>query len=355
MIRVLVVDDSPTARALLVEILRSDPEVEVIGEAKDGLEGVELTGRLRPDLVTMDVRMPRLDGFAATKEIMIASPTPIVIVTASFDAREVELAMQSLRAGALAILRKPPGPESSAFEDAARKLLSTVKAMAHVKVVRHWRQTARTKDDGQGTKHEGSPSRPSPCILRPSPRLVAVATSTGGPAALHRMLSRLTPDFPAPVLVVQHNAPGFMGGLVAWLGGGCGLTVKVAEQGEPLLPHTVYLAPDDRHLGVAAAGTVLLSAAPPLGGFRPSGTYLFESAARARGSSVVALILTGMGDDGVEGLRAVRQAGGHVIAQDEASSVVWGMPGAAVAAGLADSVLPLDAIAIRLAELVIKG
>jgi two-component system chemotaxis response regulator CheB len=347
MIRVLVVDDSPTARALLAEILRSDPEVQVIGEAKDGLEGVELTGRLRPDLVTMDVRMPRLDGFAATKEIMIASPTPIVIVTASFDAHEVEIAMKALQAGALAVLRKPPGPESPAFEEAARKLLGTVKAMAHVKVVRHWRN------------HDGAPkpAAAAPRPPRPAPRapLVAVATSTGGPAALYRLLSRLPADFPAPVLVVQHNAPGFMNGLVAWLGGGCGLAVKVAEQGEPLLPHTVYLAPDDRHLGVAAGGTALLSAAPAVCGFRPSGTYLFESAARARGSSVVALILTGMGEDGVEGLRAVRQAGGQVIAQDEASSVVWGMPGAAVAAGLADSVLPLDAIPIRLLEMVLKG
>jgi two-component system chemotaxis response regulator CheB len=347
MIRVLVVDDSPTARALLVEILRSDPDVQVIGEAKDGLEGVELAGRMRPDLVTMDVRMPRLDGFAATKEIMIASPTPIVIVTASFGAREVDLAMQSLRAGALTILRKPPGPEAPGFEEAARKLLSTVKAMAQVKVVRHWRPSGPT----------ARAATPTPAPRRTGLRapLVAIATSTGGPAALHRLLSGLPSDFPAPILVVQHNAPGFMNGLVAWLGGGSGLTVKVAEQGEPLRPGTVYLAPDDRHLGVAPAGTALLSAAPPVGGFRPSGTFLFESAARARGSSVVALILTGMGDDGVEGLQAVRQAGGHVIAQDEATSVVWGMPGAAVAAGLADSVLPLDAIALRLSERVING
>jgi two-component system chemotaxis response regulator CheB len=347
MIRVLVVDDSPTARALLVEILRSDPDVHVVGEAKDGEEGVELTGKLRPDLVTMDVRMPRLDGFAATKEIMIASPTPIVIVTASYDAREVEIAMQSLRAGALAVLRKPPGPESPAFEEAARKLLGTVKAMAQVKVVRHWRQPGGVPKSAPPASRPSRPARDAP--------LVVVATSTGGPAALHRLLARMPADFLAPILVVQHNAPGFMNGLVAWLDGGCGLTVKVAEQGEPLLPRTAYLAPDDRHLGVAAGGTVLLSSAPPVGGFRPSGTYLFESAARARGSSVVALILTGMGDDGVEGLRAVRQAGGQVIAQDEASSVVWGMPGAAVAAGLADSVLPLDAIPIRLAELVVKG
>jgi chemotaxis response regulator CheB len=164
MIRVLVVDDSPTARALLAEILRSDPEVEVIGEAKDGLEGVELTGRLRPDLVTMDVRMPRLDGFAATKEIMIASPTPIVIVTASYDAHEVEVAMQSLRAGALAVLRKPPGPESPAFDEAARKLLGTVKAMSQVKVVRHWRPQSGARGAGRGAQDNQT------CAPRPAPR-----------------------------------------------------------------------------------------------------------------------------------------------------------------------------------------
>jgi two-component system chemotaxis response regulator CheB len=357
MIRVLVVDDSPTARALLVEILRADPDIQVVGEAKDGLEGVELTAKLRPTLVTMDVRMPRLDGFAATKEIMIASPTPIVIVTASFDTREVEIAMQSLRAGALAVLRKPPGPESPAFEDAARKLVSTVKAMAQVKVVRHWRPAGRAKDEGQRTKEDdGSTSlRASSLAVRPCRKVVAVATSTGGPAALYRLLAGLPGDFAAPMLVVQHNAPGFMAGLVSWLGDSCDLRVKVAEQGEPLLPRTVYLAPDERHLGVSNQATVLLSPAPPICGFRPSGTYLFESAARAYGPALVALILTGMGDDGVEGLRAVRQAGGQVIAQDEGSSVVWGMPGAAVAAGLADSVLPLDAISIRLAELVTKG
>src|SRR5262249_31923365 len=155
-------------------ILRSDPDIQVIGEAKDGQEGVNLAARLRPDLVTMDIRMPRLDGFAATREIMIATPTPIVIITSSFEAREVELAMESLRAGALTILRKPPGPESPAFEESARKLVATVKSMAQVKVVRHWRPGGRTKEEGQRTK-EAPPARATPS----SRNVVAVATSTG--------------------------------------------------------------------------------------------------------------------------------------------------------------------------------
>ncbi len=338
MIRVLVVDDSATARALLVEVLRADPEIQVVGEAKDGLEGVELTQKLKPDLVTMDVRMPRLDGFAATKEIMISTPTPIVIVTASLETREVEVAMQALRAGALVAVRKPSGPGSPTFEEDARKLVATVKTMAQVKVVRQWRPAAR----------------PDPAARRAVPRalarkpVVAIATSTGGPGALQRVLSQLPGDFPAPILVVQHNTPGFMTGLVSWLDGGCDLVVKVAEQGEALQPHTVYLAPDERHLGITGLSTVLLSDAPPVGGFRPAGTFLFESVARAVGPAVVAVILTGMGEDGVAGLRAVRLAGGQTIAQDEESSVVWGMPGVAVAAGLADLVLPLEAIPARL-------
>jgi two-component system, chemotaxis family, protein-glutamate methylesterase/glutaminase len=344
MIRVLVVDDSPTARALLVEILHRDGEIQIVGEARDGIEGVELTQRLRPDIVTMDMRMPRMDGFAATKEIMIVAPTPIVIVTASMKEREVESAMQSLRAGAVALLRKPPGPESPDFEEACGKLIAMVKAMSQVRVVRHWRQPPeRLASNPRPT------NRPSPM---PKP-VVAIAASTGGPAALHHVLSQFPGDFPAPVLVVQHNSPGFMTGLVNWLNAGCSVSVKVAAAGEPLQPRTVYFAPDDRHLGISDTGTLLLSDAPPVKGFRPSATFLFDSVARAFGASVFGVILTGMGEDGVEGLRTIRHAGGRIIAQDEASSVVWGMPGAAVAAGLAHVVLPLNAIPSRLLEFVL--
>lgn len=341
MIRVLVVDDSPTARSLLVEILRSDPEIQVVGEAKDGLEAVEMTQRLRPQLITMDVRMPRMDGFAATKEIMITAPTPIIIVTGSTEGREVELAMNILRTGAVAVLRKPVGPSSPQFEEAVQKLLTTVKTMAHVKVVRHWRSAAPRPEP---------PPRLFPARAGERGQLVAIATSTGGPAALHHLFSGLPGDFPAPILVVQHITPGFMPGLADWLNSSSDLQVKVAEQAEPLLPHTIYLGPDDHHLGVSGRRTILLSASPPVGGFRPSGTALFDSVAQVFGASVLAVILTGMGEDGVAGLRAVRQAGGRIIAQDEKSSVVFGMPGVAVAAGLADLVLPLDAMAARLVE-----
>lgn len=342
MIRVLVAEDSVTARALIVQILSDDPEIEVVGEAKDGIEAIALTQTLRPDLVTMDINMPRLDGLAATKEIMITAPTPIIIVSGTLKASEVEASMISLWNGALDVLVKPPSPFSPDFAAAARNLVVTVKTMSQVKVIRHWRQ---------------APPRAVEPPVKAYPRaqtgrVVAVATSTGGPPALQRLLSDLPRDLPVPILIVQHIPPGFTAGLAAWLNSVCATRVKVAEPGLPLEPGTVYLAPDDRHLGASSHRTVVLLDTPPVGGFRPSATVLFESVAKAFGSSAVGVILTGMGEDGVEGLRAIRAAGGRVIAQDEKSSVIFGMPGAAVAAGLANAVLPLDAIASHLVSLI---
>jgi two-component system chemotaxis response regulator CheB len=354
MIRVVVVDDSPTARALLVDILCSDPEFVVVGEARDGIEAVELTQRLRPDVVTMDIHMPRMDGFAATKEIMITAPTPIVIATSSTQASEVEVAMHALRAGAVAVLCKPHGPASAGFEEASDKLRSMVKAMAGVKVVRRWQQLSPDKETRDHAGLRAPAVSPASGLSRHGgkTRIVAIATSTGGPAALQALLTNLPGDFAAPILVVQHITPGFTHGLAGWLNSVCDLRVKVAEQGDRLLPHTVYLAPDSRHLGVMNAFTVALDDGPAVGGFRPSGTFLFTSVARAFGPATAAVILTGMGEDGVAGLRAVRQAGGRVFAQDEKSSVVFGMPGSAIAAGLADLVLSPEQIATHLMQMV---
>lgn len=344
MIRVLVADDSPTARTLIVQILDSDPGIQVVGEARDGFEAVEMTRRIKPDLVTMDVHMPRMDGLAATREIMATAPTPILIVTGSTQAREVESSMDTLRLGALDVLVKPPNPGSAGFEAAARALIAMVKAMAQVKVVRHWRPS-QPAGPRESALRPAATTRPASASGPSRRRVVAVATSTGGPGALQKLLSGLPPDFGAPIVVVQHITPGFTAGLAAWLSSVCPVRVRVAEDGENLRPGTAYLAPDDRHLGVSGRGTVTLHDSAPVGGFRPSGSFLFESVARAFGASAVAVILTGMGDDGVEGLRAVRRAGGLVVAQDEATSVIFGMPGAAIAAGLADAVLPLGDIA----------
>lgn len=341
MFRVLVAEDSATARELLVEILRGDPEIDVVGEAKNGLEAVEMTKRLRPSVVTMDIQMPRMDGFEATRQIMVEAPTPIVIVSGISDVREVEVSMHALRLGALTVLAKPSGPDSSEFEEQSRRLVQAVKAMAQVKVVRRWPE-----------QHLLQPVHVPRVQPVARPRVVAIAASTGGPAALAHILGDLPPDYALPVLVVQHIAKGFVNGFAAWLNtAGASLRVTVARDGEPLCPRTVYVAPDDRHLGVADELTIAVSDAAPVDGFRPSGTFLFDSLARTFGNAMVAVVLTGMGADGVAGLRAVRMAGGRVIAQDEKTSVVFGMPGAAIAAGLADVTMPLGAIANRLREL----
>jgi two-component system, chemotaxis family, protein-glutamate methylesterase/glutaminase len=339
MIRVLVVEDMPTARQLVVGILSSDPEIEVVGQAADGGEAIDLVRRLRPDAITMDVMMMPVDGIQATAQIMSERPTPIVIVT-SLDVNEVTLSMKALGAGALAALPKPRGPGSAGFADDARRLVTTVKAMSRVALLRR--------------VVTGAPTAPAP-IAAAQPgargRAVAIAASTGGPAALQRILTRLPAGFAAPVLVVQHIALGFSDGFARWLGAAGPLPVRVATDGAHLVAGTVYVAPDDRHLAVSVDGTrAVVSDAPPVGGFRPSGNPLFRSVAAAFGSGCVGVILSGMGRDGVEGLQVVREAGGRIVAQDQRSAAVHGMPGAAIQAGLADAILDPDAIADCLAR-----
>ncbi len=344
MIRVVVAEDSLTVREFLVEILESDPEIRVVGQATNGAEAVELATRLKPDLVTMDIHMPVMDGYEATKEIMVRAPTPILIVSSSVSGREVELSLNAMRAGALMVVSKPDNPHATRFDGRREELLTMAKAMAQVKVVRRWAPQPRPVPAPARRVAPGVPVR-----------LVAVAASTGGPAALQRILAALPGDVAVPILVVQHIATGFVGGLADWLSASCTIRVKVAEHGEPLIKGTVFLAADDRHLGVSPDARVMVTDAPPVNGFRPSGTYLFASAAQAYGASVAAVILTGMGRDGVEGLHAVKGAGGRVFAQDEPSSVVYGMPGEAVAAGVVDAILAVDEIAQHLAELIAGG
>ena len=342
-IRVLIVDDSPTSRLLLVQILRADTGIEVVGEAADGLAAVEMVKRLRPDIVTMDVHMPRLDGFAATKRIMVEAPTPILITT-SVDPGALSVSLEAVRAGALAVQSKPRDPQSPTFDEEARDLVRQVKAMARVKVVRHLALPPARNRGAQAS---------AAALHVMTAEIVAIAASTGGPAAFHRILTALPADFPVPILIVQHISRGFAPGFADWLNKASPLHVKLAERDEALRPGTVYVAIDDHHLGLSATRRIQLSIAPPVDGFRPSGTALFESVAAHFGRGALAVILTGMGRDGVDGLRAIRHAGGRTIAEAETTAVVYGMPGAAVRAGLADFVLPLDDVCAALSGLLV--
>lgn len=342
MIRVLVVDDSATSRSLLVEILSADADIEVIGTARDGDQAAAMARRLQPDLITMDIEMHSGNGFQATQRIMAENPVPIVIVTARSSIYAFDTAMDALRAGALTVTAKPNGPGSSQFASDCESLIETVKLMVDVKVVRR-------------TGSTGIVGRPCETLDTPPAAVVAIASSTGGPAALHRVFRELPQSFSTPILVVQHISHGFIDGLARWLDRHVACHVKVAEHAEPLRGGTVYLAPDDHHLGVSSDGaSILLTHSARIGGFRPSATYLFESVAAAFGPSAAGMILTGMGNDGVAGLRAVKEHDGSVIAEDESTCVVFGMPGSAIDAGLVDVVLPLPLVASRLRAMVVS-
>jgi two-component system chemotaxis response regulator CheB len=341
MINVLIADGSETNREALTRLLRIDPEITVVGEAAHSVEALEMVKSLRPHVILMGAYLPASGGFRATKEVMIEAPTPIVVVSDEHDAQQVEMSILALRAGALAIASMPSSLVPEVSEAAGERLIATVKAMSQVKVVRRWREQAPP----WAVVRQSVPS------IEARSRVVAMAASTGGPAALQQILSELPADFGLPILVVQHIGVGFIDGLVQWLNSVCSLHVKRALDGEFLSPHTVYVAPDDNHLGVSNRSRIVLSRAEPIDGFRPSATFLFESVARAFGASAIHVILTGMGRDGVSGLQAARKFQGTILAQDQASSVVFGMPGATVDAGLADCVLPLPSIAGQLINL----
>ncbi len=343
MIRVLIVDDSPTLRYLIRAILESDPELQVVGEAYNGEHAVTLCHKLQPDIITMDVQMPKMNGFDAIRRIMAESPRPILVLTSTLSDEQLGISFKALEAGALMVVGKPHGLPDTDPE--AEQLILQVKAMADVKVVRRrpWlqKETAAPPPGRQGP-------RPSPGMVR----LIAIGASTGGPPALQAILSQLPADLAVPVAVVQHISPGFVEGLVRWLNGTTPLTVKVAEHGERLQPGIVYVAPDGQHLLVKQTGRVWLRDDPPVNGHRPSVTVLFESAAQSYRAAVVAVLLTGMGCDGAQGLKSLYDAGSCTIAQDQATCVVFGMPKEAIALGAATEILALQQIGGRLVELV---
>jgi two-component system chemotaxis response regulator CheB len=339
-LRVLIAEDSPTARALLVAVLSADPGLEVVGEACDGVEAIEQCKKLRPDLVTMDIQMPVMDGVEATRRIMIESATPVVMVS-SLEPTDIKRSMEALDAGALAVMAKPSGPGSPRFERDTRELITTIKAMAHVKLVRRWSSVPPYRAAGTRPMAHGAREVAA----------VGLVSSTGGPNALRSVLAGLPADFAPPIMVVQHIAAGFTQGLAEWLATTTGRTVKLAVDGERYVDGVVYVAPDDRHLEVAR-DRLVVAASPPVEGFRPSGTRLLSSLASTFGNRAIGVIMTGMGRDGVAGLLEMRAAGSAVLAQDEASCDIFGMPGAAVEAGAVDATTPLSEIPTRLVELV---
>lgn len=334
MIKVVIAEDSAAAREILIDVLGRDGGLEVTGVAEDGAAAIAMAARLRPDVILMDVYMPNVDGMEATRRIMETTPTPIVMTSASFDEDETALTFAALEAGALAIVGKPAGPAHPAFAQTAGRLISTLKVMSEVRVVRRWPKRAKP-----------SPAKP---LAVPAGRRIdalAVGVSTGGPNVLAEILGAMPPGIGVPIYVVQHMAVGFIDGLVRWLNRKIALEVKAAVDGEWARPGTVYIAPDGRHFGVAAGGRMTLAGGAPENGFCPSASYLFRSVAATYGHGAMGVLLTGMGTDGASGLLDLRRAGGLAVVQDEASSVIFGMPGEAIRLGAAEQILPPDKIA----------
>ena len=339
-IAVLIADDSPSMRMVLAHVLARDPRIEVIGTVDDGQAAIDYlqSGRIRPDVVLMDIHMPRLDGFEATRRIMETNPLPIVICTATADPKEMAIAFRSMEAGAVACVEKPLGFDHPQFESCAENLQQTIRLMSEVKVVRRW-----TRPRVTGTPAPAAVATPD--AKRPRPRIVGIGASTGGPPVLQEILSGLPRDFSAPLVIVQHIARGFLPGMVEWLNQTTGLRVHVAAHAAVPLPGHAYIAPDDFHLGVSTGGRLALARDEPENGLRPSVSWLFRSLAENIGAGAVGVLLTGMGKDGAAQLKQMRDRGSLTIGQDRESSVVHGMPGEAIALGAAVQILPADRIA----------
>jgi len=325
MIRVLIVDDSLTIREYLKEIFIMDGRFEVVGEARDGLEAINKVKTTRPDVVTMDIQMPGMDGYEATRRIMEEHPVPIVIVSAAWIPEEVESTFKAMKVGAVAGVRKPEGIGSGGFKADVSDMLSTIKLMSEVKVIRRRpllsNKLSNTKKDTISQTEQ---------VKKSNFEILAIGASTGGPPVLQKILSKLSPDLRVPIVVVQHITCGFINGLVDWLEKTTPFSVHIAAERQLLLPGNVYFAPDNMHMGIRSSKTVFFSDDPPEHSIRPSVSFLFRSVCKSFGSKSIGVLLTGMGKDGAQELKEMYNNNAITIAQDKETSTVFGMPGEAI-------------------------
>lgn len=341
-IRLLLVEDSPVALAILQRIFREAPDMQIVGTARNGLEALAMIPMLKPTLICTDLHMPKMNGLELTQEVMATHPCPILVVSASVQEEDTQNVFRILEAGALDIFPKPRAGLASEYDKAKKDLLAKVRVLAGVSV---FTQRRRTPPLSPSTSYAAPPPVPKPLPDIRTPRILTIGASTGGPQALLSIFQQLPKTFPAPVLCVQHISEGFLQGLIDWLNGSCALQIKIASQGEIPQPGMVYFPPERHHMEINARGQISLAQGATVAGHCPSVTVMFKSVAAYYRRSAVGVLLTGMGRDGADGLHALSQAGGLTIAQDEATCVVFGMPKEAIALGAAQQVLPLPAIA----------
>jgi len=337
MINVLIVEDSPVMQKLIEHTLTSDKDIRVIGFANDGEAALEATLKLKPDIITMDWYMPKLNGFEATRRIMENAPTPIVIITGSVAISEVFFSFVLIEAGTLAVVKKPPSIDHPDYAKDAQELINTVKLMSEVKVVT--RKSVQVKEPKIKIPDGVKENEFSKEI-----KLVAVGASTGGPLVLQKILSGISKDFSIPVLIVQHIAHGFNEGFVEWLIKTTNFPLHIAAQYEYPLPGHGYIASEGYHLGINSSFRIVLNDGEPEHGMRPSVSYLFRSVAQSFGANAVGILLTGMGSDGSHELKLMKDTGAVTIAQNQETSVVHGMPGEAIKEGAATFILSPDEI-----------
>ncbi len=344
MIRILIVDDSEVSVRILQAIFDSQDDIQVVGVASNGHKAISLNIKLKPDLITMDINMPVMDGFEATRIIMSTNPTPIVIISSYIQDNECGNTFQALEEGALAVLNKPDDISQPDFENNSTEIIDTIRAMVEVKLVR------RTRRNFNKEFFKPNDSKPANQY-----KIIGLVSSTGGPQTLIKIISSLPISFPVPIVVVQHISQGFITGLINWLRGHTLLEIRLAENNKMLQAGCIYFAPDNFHLKIIEIQGELfsqLSKSEPVNRFRPSGTILLDSLSQACGSNTIAGILTGMGTDGAEGMDKLHKTGAYTFVQDEDSSIVYGMPSAALSLECVDKVIPLPEIAKHITELV---
>lgn len=351
MIKVLIAEDSLVIQEFLKHTLESDPDIEVIAMVNDGEKAIEAVKQYRPDVVTMDINMPNLNGFDATRLIMETTPTPIVIVSGEWDANNLETIFRAMEAGAIACVASPPGVGHRDHASSAEELIRTVKSMSEVKVIKRWprlqKKTASSpQKDGRVAEAANTPGG----VLK----VVAIGASVGGPIALQTILAAIPSGFTLPIVIVQHISPGFTKGLVDWLSLTSAIPVHLGRQGEKILPGHAYIAPEHFQMKLENGGLIALGEDEPEEGLRPAVSCLFRSVALVYGKNAIGVLLTGMGRDGAGELKLMKDQGAVTIVQNKETSVVFGMPGEAEKIGAAEYVLPLGEIAPMLECLVSK-
>lgn len=345
-IRVLIVEDSSVFQTVLKNILSSSPEIEVAGIANNGVEGLALIPKLQPDVICTDFYMPKMGGLEFTQQVMTQYPRPILVISVSVQPEQRHRIFELLEAGAVDIFPKPRSGLNSDVQLNQKMLINKIKILAGVKVF-------RKRASRPNAQSNPLPDKSQPLVTNSASgiKIVAIGTSTGGPQALQTIFEGLPANFPVPIVCVQHISHGFLDGLIQWLSATCPLSLTIATNGTTPQPGTIYFPTEGKHLELDSQRQFVYSDAPPVGGHRPAVNVTFKSVAGIYGREAIAVLLTGMGKDGAEGMQMIRQAGGFTIAQDQATSVIFGMPKEAIEMGAVKQILPIQKIAPFLCNL----